>query len=110
MPSAQELVESCSSIFTRAVNLIGMQAVNDLVTATTVGRTFSGMTSELMDVPAYWRKSVLGALLGSKIAKACGIDDTERFFIEGLLRDIGHLVMYQTLPQRAQSALSLIHI
>ncbi|MFO0707312.1 MAG: HDOD domain-containing protein [Nitrospira sp.] len=160
MPSAQELVESCSSIFTlpeiyfrvrdvvddphstmddlanalkmdpaisarllkivnsplygfpkqidtitRAVNLIGMQAVSDLVTATTIGRTFSGMTADLMDVPAYWRKSVLCALLASKIAKACGIDDTERFFIEGLLRDIGHLVMYQSLPQRAQSAL-----
>jgi HD-like signal output (HDOD) protein len=31
--------------------------------------------------------------------------ESERFFIEGLLRDIGHLVLYQTVPQRAQSAL-----
>ncbi len=90
---------------TRAVNLIGMQAVSDLVAATTIGRTFNGMTSDLMDLPAYWRKSVLCALLAGKIAKACGIEDSERFFIEGLLRDIGHLVLYQTIPERAQSAL-----
>ena len=90
---------------TRAVNLIGMQAVSDLVTATTVGRTFTGMTSAVMDLSAYWRKSVLSALMAGKIAKACSIDDSERFFIEGLLRDIGHLVLYQTVPQRAQSAL-----
>ena len=90
---------------TRAVNLIGMQAVSDLVAATTIGRTFSGMTSNLMDLPAYWRKSVFCALLAGKIAKACGIEDSERFFIEGLLRDIGHLVLYQTIPERAQSAL-----
>lgn len=90
---------------TRAVNLIGMQAVSDLVTATTVGRTFTGMTTEIMDLSAYWRRSVLSALMAGKIAKACGIDDSERFFIEGLLRDIGHLVLYQTVPQRAQSAL-----
>lgn len=90
---------------TRAVNLIGMQAVSDLVTATTVGRTFTGMTSDIMDLSAYWRKSVLSALMAGKIAKACGIEDSERFFIEGLLRDIGHLVLYQTVPQRAQSAL-----
>lgn len=90
---------------TRAVNLIGMQAVSDLVTATTVGRTFSGMTTELMDLSAYWRKSVLSALMAGKIAKACNIEDSERFFIEGLLRDIGHLVLYQAIPQRAQAAL-----
>lgn len=90
---------------TRAVNLLGMQAVNDLVTATTVGRTFSGMTMQLMDMSMFWRKSVLCALLAGRIVKSCGIDDSERFFIEGLLRDIGHLVLYQTIPQRAQSAL-----
>ena len=90
---------------TRAVNLIGMQAVSDLVAATTIGRTFNGMTTDLMDLPGYWRKSALCALLAGKIAKACGIEDSERFFIEGLLRDIGHLVLYQTVPLRAQSAL-----
>jgi HD-like signal output (HDOD) protein len=89
----------------RAVNIIGMQAINDLVTATTVGRTFSGMTVQLMDGPMFWRKSVLCALLAGKIAKSCSINDSERFFIEGLLRDIGHFVLYQTVPQRAQSAL-----
>ncbi|MBS0170649.1 MAG: HDOD domain-containing protein [Nitrospira sp.] len=90
---------------TRAVNLLGMQAVRDLVTATTVGRSFSGMTVQIMDLSAYWRKSVLCALMAGKVAKACGIEDSERFFIEGLLRDIGHLVLYQTIPERAQSAL-----
>ena len=90
---------------TRAVNILGMLAVNDLVTATTIGRTFSGMTMQLMDMPMFWRKSVLCAVLAAKIGKSCGIEDSERFFIEGLLRDIGHLVLYQTVPQRAQSAL-----
>ncbi len=90
---------------TRAVNLLGMQAIRDLVTATTIGRSFSGMTVQIMDLSAFWRKSVLCALMAGKIAKACGIRDSERFFIEGLLRDIGHLVLYQTIPERAQSAL-----
>ncbi|MDH4187730.1 MAG: HDOD domain-containing protein, partial [Nitrospira sp.] len=90
---------------TRAVNIIGMQAVSDLVTAMTVSRTFVGMTSDVFDLPAYWRKSVLCALLADKAAKTCGIEESERFFIEGLLRDIGHLVLYQALPQQAQAAL-----
>ncbi len=58
-----------------------------------------------MDLPAFWRKSVRCAILAGKIAKTSGIKESERFFVEGLLRDIGHLVLYQTIPQRAQSAL-----
>lgn len=90
---------------THAVNLLGTQAVSDLVTSTTIGRTFAGMPVQLMDVSKFWRKSVFCALLAGKIAKSCGIDDSERFFVEGLLRDIGHFVLYQTVPERAQSAL-----
>jgi len=89
----------------RAINLIGVQAVKELVTSTTVGRTFSGIPVQLMDAPKFWRKSVFCALVAERMAKSCGIDDSERFFIEGLLRDIGHFVLYQTVPQRAQSAL-----
>lgn len=88
-----------------AVNLIGAQAVKDLVASTTVGRTFSGMPAQLMDALKFWRKSIFCALLAEQIAKSCGISDSERFFVEGLLRDIGHFVLYQTAPQRAQSAL-----
>ncbi len=90
---------------THAVNLIGAQAVKDLVSTTTVGRTFSGMPVQFMDALKFWRKSIFCALLAERIAKSCGIDDSERFFVEGLLRDVGHFVLYQTVPQRAQSAL-----
>lgn len=90
---------------THGIKLIGLQAVKDLVAETTVGRTFSGMPVHLMDALKFWRKSVFCALLAEKIAKSCGIDDSERFCVEGLLRDIGHFVLYQTVPQRAQSAL-----
>ena len=88
-----------------AVNLIGVQAVRDLVTATTIGQTFSGMLPQFMDAAKFWRKSLFCALVAEKMATSCGIDDSERFFVEGLLRDIGHFVLYQTVPQRAQSAL-----
>ena len=89
----------------RAVNLIGVQAVRDLVTATTIGRTFSGMPPQFMDAARFWRKSLFCALVAERMAISCGVDNSERCFVEGLLRDIGHFVLYQTVPQRAQSAL-----
>lgn len=90
---------------TRAIKLIGVRGVKDLVGATTVGRTFSGIPGDLMDALKFWRKSLFCALVAEKIAMSCGIDDSERFFIDGVLRDIGHFVLYHTVPQRAQSAL-----
>lgn len=89
----------------RAVTLIGVEAVRDLVAATTIGQTFSGMPSQFMDAVRFWRKSLFCALVAERMATACGIDNSEPCFVEGLLRDIGHFVLYQTVPQRAQSAL-----
>ncbi len=89
----------------RAVNLIGVQAVRKLVTATTIGQTFSGMLPQFMDAARFWRKSLFCALFAERMATSCGVANSERCFVEGLLRDIGHFVLYQTVPQRAQSAL-----
>jgi HD-like signal output (HDOD) protein len=88
-----------------AVNLIGVEAVRDLVAANTISQTFSGMLPQFMDAARFWRKSLFCALVAEKMATSCGVDDSERCFVEGLLRDIGHFVLYQTVPQRAQSAL-----
>jgi HD-like signal output (HDOD) protein len=89
----------------RAANLVGVEAVRDLVTATTIGQTFSGMPPQFMDAARFWRKSLFCALVAERMATSCGVDSSERSFVEGLLRDIGHFVLYQTVPQRAQSAL-----
>ena len=90
---------------TGALQLLGRQSITELVAATTVGQTFAGMPVHLMDLSKFWRKSLFCALLAQAIAKSCGLDDLERSYMAGLLRDIGHCVLYQTVPQRAQSAL-----
>lgn len=89
----------------RAVNLIGVQSVRDLVAATTIGQTFPGMPSQFMDATRFWRKSLFCALVAEGVATSCGVENSDRCFVEGLLRDIGHFVLYQTVPQRAQSSL-----
>lgn len=88
-----------------AVELLGKQVISDFVVTTTVGRTFAGMPVHLMDRSKFWRKSVFCSLLARTIAKSCGADDSEQSYVTGLLRDIGHYVLYQAVPQRAQSAL-----
>lgn len=90
---------------TGAVQLLGKQVINDFVATTTVGQTFAGMPVHLMDLSKFWRKSLFCGLLARTIAKSCGVDEQEQSYLAGLLRDIGHCVLCQTVPQRAQSAL-----
>ena len=90
---------------TGAVQLLGKQVINDFVATTTVGQTFAGIPVDLMDQSKFWRKSLFCALLARAVAKSCGVYDQEQLYLAGLLRDIGHYILYQTVPQRAQSAL-----
>lgn len=90
---------------TGAVQLLGKQVINDFVATTTVGQTFAGIPVDLMDQSKFWRKSLFCALLARTVAKSCGVYDQEQSYLAGLLRDIGHYILYQTVPQRAQSAL-----
>ncbi|MGB5717632.1 MAG: HDOD domain-containing protein [Gammaproteobacteria bacterium] len=89
----------------RAVGLLGSQRVHDLVLATSVAQTFSGVPIKVMDMHAFWTRSVYCATAARLLAVSCNIAESEQLFVAGLLRDIGHLVMYQSIPDESIEAL-----
>lgn len=91
----------------RAVNIMGIAQLHDLILATSVIRTFHGIPGDVIDMPSYWRESIHCALVAKGLAEKCRILDTERVFVQGLLRDIGHLVLYLILPERMREVLEL---
>jgi HD-like signal output (HDOD) protein len=94
----------------RAVGLLGTQEVHDLVLAASVAQSFEGMSNEIMDMQKFWERSVRCAITASELAILCNVLDGERLFVAGLLRDIGHLYIYQLAPQKAQQAIELAQV
>ena len=94
---------SIDTVF-RAVNILGSQQVYELALATSVAQTFDGMDSRIMDMSQFWRQSVLCALLSKNLAKACQPMQADSLFVAGLLHNIGHLIMYQVIPELCQQA------
>lgn len=90
----------------RAAGMLGTQQVHDLVLAASIAETFAGMSSDVMDMHHYWRRSVYCAAAARLLAAHCDIKESERLFLAGLLRDIGHLVMFQSIPDVTQLALT----
>lgn len=86
----------------RAVSVLGMQQVHDIVLATSVSAMFKGMSPASMNMTRFWSNSVMRALIARTGAEMVRAGDLERFFVAGLLADIGHLVMYQVEPALAE--------
>lgn len=82
----------------RAVSLIGLEQVHDLVLATSVTSMFSGIRPQRMDMGRFWRDSVRRGLLAKEAAQLVRGVSAERLFVSGLLGDAGHLVMYVAVP------------
>jgi HD-like signal output (HDOD) protein len=89
----------------RAITLLGTQQVHDLVLATSVAQAFKGISTAVMDMQRFWRCSVYCAVTSRQLAALCSGCDKERLFVAGLLHDVGHLIMYQSIPDLSQQAI-----
>jgi HD-like signal output (HDOD) protein len=89
----------------RAVGILGMQPIHDLVLAMSVTATFSGISQQVMNMKIYWANSFFSGLAARELARKCFLVDSERMFVEGLLRDIGHLLMYEYMPEQSEQAM-----
>ncbi len=89
----------------RAVGILGMQPLHDLVLSVSVTKAFSGLSQEVMNMNIFWANSFFSGLAARELARKCFLVDSERMFVEGLLRDLGHLLLYQFLPELAEEAI-----
>lgn len=89
----------------RAITLMGTRQLHSLILATSVARAFDKIPEKLVDMSAFWWHSVYGGVAARLLAAECNVLDTDRLFVAGLLRDIGHLIMYQKIPDQTRNAL-----
>lgn len=87
-----------------AVNYLGAQQVHDLVLATSIAQSFNDMNNEAFNLHQFWHQSVYCAVAARELAVLCNVLDSERLFVTGLLHDIGHLMMRQSIPELTQQA------
>ncbi len=86
---------------TRAINLVGIAELRNLSLAMAAMEVFGGLECERFDMFSFWRHSVYCALLARFLAKRAGVLHGERLFIAGLLHDVGRLLIFSLLPERA---------
>lgn len=91
---------------TRAVSILGVQQIHDLVLATSVAKAFAGMDNAVLDMRTFWYRSVQCGILARTLAEGAGMKGGESLFVRGLLYDLGHLVLYHHYPEQCRQALA----
>ncbi len=87
-----------------AISIIGMEQLTDLVLATQVIYQFRGIPNSLFNMEKFWRHSMACGVVARAIAEFRGEKNIERFYLAGILHDIGRLVIFKKEPALARDA------
>jgi HD-like signal output (HDOD) protein len=90
----------------RAVTVIGVQQLSALALGVTVMGMFKDIPKELLDVGRFWRHCLACACGSRALASAMGLPNTERFFVAGLLHDVGLLLLILQAPEHVRHVLA----
>lgn len=91
----------------RAVTIIGLQQIRQIVLSTVVIEHFRGLPVIGVDMASFWRHSLATALLARGIARYRREANVERLYLFGLLHDIGRLLMFLYLGRHAEELIDL---
>lgn len=89
----------------RAITILGVQDLQNLVLATLAVDSFSRIPQDLVDMTDFWMKSINCAIVARALAKKASVLHCERLFTSGLLHNVGSLLMYCKLPDPSREVL-----
>ncbi len=89
----------------RAITIIGIEDLQNLVLATSVIDKFSNIPSDLVNMTDFWIQSVHCGVIAKLLAKESSVLHSERLFLTGLLHNVGSLVFFHKVPDRALKVL-----
>ncbi len=90
---------------TRAIVIVGLQQLRDLALATAIVNLFKGIPENLVTMKSFWRHSIGCGVAAKILATYRREQNAERFFVGGILHDVGRLILNSNVPDLAKEAL-----
>lgn len=91
----------------RAVTIVGTTQLTNLALGVSVITAFDNIPEESFTLKEFWLHSVTCGIIARLLAGQVGVAGDEKFFIAGLLHDIGRLIMLKNHPKAATEVLRL---
>jgi putative nucleotidyltransferase with HDIG domain len=94
---------------THAIAVIGTEQLHNLALATTIIANFKGIPNKLFNMNMFWRHSLGVAIISRNLAIHCRETNPERFYLAGILHDIGRLIILENMPEEASEIITRHH-
>lgn len=82
----------------QAVALVGMDELSAMAMGSTYLSKFKLHPDAGIDLGLFWKHSFCTGVAAKNIARGLGLPNCERYFVAGLLHDVGRLALYANLP------------
>lgn len=90
----------------KAVSIVGTQQLRDLALATSIIKLFKGIPEDLVNMENFWKHSIGVGIAARTIATFRREMNIERFFVAGILHDVGRLLMFAKIPDLSRESIS----
>jgi len=95
------------STVAEAVSLLGIQQIQDMITVSSVMEQFKGVPDKFVSKESFWRHSLGVGIAARLLAMERRLPKPDKFFVAGLLHDVGRLVLLSQAPDCAQAVFEL---
>lgn len=89
----------------RAVTIVGTNQLTNLALGVSVIAAFEGIPEEFFTLKEFWLHSVTCGIVARLLANKAGLPGDEKYFVAGLLHDVGRLVMLRNHPRESSEVL-----
>lgn len=91
---------------THALSIVGIDQVTELALAAVMVQWFKGIPKDLVNMHSFWMHSIGCGLAARTIAKNMDERHVEPYYIAGMLHDVGSLIIYKEIPEKAEEILT----
>jgi HD-like signal output (HDOD) protein len=95
--------------FSHAIVILGLNTLNSLMIGLTVVKVFKNMSIKAFDPEKFWVHCFATAIIAKALAEHFGRKEPEKYFVTGLLHDMGRLVLDQFLHANFARAILFAH-
>ncbi len=89
----------------KALNIIGTEQLLSIALGSTVLSKFEGIPENLITLKTFWHHGIACGLATKSIAKLKDQKNLDVYFVGGMIHDIGSLIIYKQMPEKARAAL-----
>lgn len=95
------------STVAEAVSLLGIQQIQDMIVASSVLEQFKGVPDNLVNKHSFWQHSLAVGLTARLLAMERRLPKPDKFFVAGLLHDVGRLVLLSQAEEWVRAVFEL---